>query len=227
MTTENDSCCGPAATSSGAESGRSERRGLWAAGASLVAAVVASACCWLPLLLVGFGVSAVGVSAAFETVRPLLLGVCAVLLGLGFYLVYFRKDVCAPGSECVAPNPKLKRFNQTMLWIATAGVLAFTFFPSYAGSLVAGETSAVMEAKRAGLEEMSLDIEGMTCEGCATNVEKALNEVPGVRAASVVYEDGKARVFVEPPSPPSHNALVEAVERAGYKASVGRGGKEK
>ena len=199
----------------------------WTMGGAIAAAVLASACCLLPVFFGGLGVSALAMAGFFEPIRAYFLGVAAVLLALGFYYSYFRKQKCAPGEACEVPRPGLRRFNRSMLWIGTVAVVALAFFPSYAGSLVAGETSAVIEAKRAGLEEMSLDIEGMTCEGCATNVEKALNEVPGVRAASVVYEDGKARVFVEPPSPPSHKALVEAVEKAGYKASVGRGGKEK
>jgi copper chaperone CopZ len=50
------------------------------------AALLASACCWLPLLLVAFGVSAIGFSAFFESARPWLLGLTAILLALAIYL---------------------------------------------------------------------------------------------------------------------------------------------
>jgi hypothetical protein len=61
------------------------RSALWAAAGSVVAAVVASACYWVPLLLLAFGVSAAGVSATFEQVRPFFLLAAAVLLATGFY----------------------------------------------------------------------------------------------------------------------------------------------
>jgi len=50
----------------------------------VLAALNASACCWLPLLLVTVGVSTAGVSAQFETVRPYSFALTAVLLGAGF-----------------------------------------------------------------------------------------------------------------------------------------------
>lgn len=89
---------------------------------SIVAAVVASACCWLPPLLLLGGVSAAGVATAFANVRPWFLGGAFALLGLGFYLNYGRKPVCAPGSTCGTPTPKLVRFTivQCCGWLSLA-----------------------------------------------------------------------------------------------------------
>ncbi|NMM42896.1 copper-translocating P-type ATPase [Rhodospirillaceae bacterium KN72] len=64
------------------------------------------------------------------------------------------------------------------------------------------------------MSTVELEIDGMTCAGCASRVEKALASVPGVSAASVnlalerasVESDGDAR------------SLVTAVEKAGYAA---------
>jgi copper chaperone CopZ len=191
-----------------------DRRGLWAAGGSVIAAVVASACCWLPLLLIGFGASAAGVSATFERFRPLMLGVTAVLLGAGFYLVYFRKEKCAPGQACSAPNPKLQRLNRAMLWVATVAVVAFAAFPKYAGLFAEDASSLPVDASNA--PTVSLDIEGMTCEACASHIQKELVAVPGVVGAAVDYAGAKATVAVESSSPPPMDALVEAVKAAGY-----------
>ena len=113
--------------------------GLWSAGGALFAAALSSACCWLPLALIGFGMSAAGVSGFFEEYRLLFLGITAVLLGAGFYYVYFRKPVCAPGDACATPNPKLQRLNKMMLWIATVLVVLFAAFPNYIGALVGGD----------------------------------------------------------------------------------------
>ena len=75
-------------------------RRMWVSAGAVVAAVLSSVCCWLPLALIAFGVSAGGVSGFFEIYRPHLLGATGLLLAAGFYLVYFRKEQCAPDIAC-------------------------------------------------------------------------------------------------------------------------------
>ncbi len=72
---ERHDCCAGRSQEASADVGpsRVERAGLLAVGASVFSAILASACCWLPLLLVAFGTSAAGASAAFERVRPFFL----------------------------------------------------------------------------------------------------------------------------------------------------------
>ncbi|WP_281401909.1 heavy metal translocating P-type ATPase [Thermomonas brevis] len=62
---------------------------------------------------------------------------------------------------------------------------------------------------------LRLDISGMTCASCAGRVEKALRKVEGVREASVNLATETASVTALGVSP---DALVQAVERAGYGA---------
>ena len=54
------------------------RAQIWIGIGSVASALAASACCWLPLVLVAFGASTAGLSAAFERVRPWFLGATAV-----------------------------------------------------------------------------------------------------------------------------------------------------
>ena len=61
-----------------------------AATGSVLAAMASSACCWLPLVLMGVGLSAAGVGTFFERYRPYFLVVAVVLLGVWFYFNYFR-----------------------------------------------------------------------------------------------------------------------------------------
>ena len=191
------------------------RGGLWASLGSVLAAVVASACCWLPLLLLAFGASAAGLSATFEKLRPLFLGVTAVLLGAGFYLEYFRKETCAPDSACATPRPGLRRFSRGMLWFATVMVAVFAFFPNYVGLLA--RSSEVETASQVDGSVLTLGVEGMTCEACTITVKSALDDVPGVLDSSVDFDAGQARVRIDPSSPPAGEALERAVEQAGYK----------
>lgn len=66
-------------------------------------------------------------------------------------------------------------------------------------------------------EPVSLSISGMTCASCVTRVEKALKKVPGVTDATVNLATEKAQVKS---AGVSIDALVAAVQKAGYEATV-------
>ena len=66
-----------------------------------------------------------------------------------------------------------------------------------------------------------LEITGMTCDSCASHVEKALLGVPGIRTAEVSYRQGTARVSAEKAlDPAALAAAVQAVHTAGYGATL-------
>lgn len=183
---------------------------------ALASAVVASACCWLPLLLLAVGVSGGALSATFEAWRTVLLPMTFLLLGLAFYSAYWRPKVVpvsargpdaagnacciAPGADakaaacCLPPGTKgfaLRKFNKVMLWVVTVFVLAFAFFPNYVGYLLGGGGAL---AARHDLDKVVVKIDGMTCEACAVKIENALRNVAGVSAAEVNYEKAEALV---------------------------------
>ena len=64
-------------------------------------------------------------------------------------------------------------------------------------------------------EAVSLNIEGMTCASCVNRVEKALLKVPGVETAAVNLATERATI-----SGGELDALLKAVEKTGYKASL-------
>ncbi len=93
---------------------------LLAAG-GIVGAIIAASCCVVPLVLVTLGVSGAWISSltALEPYKPYFLTVTAILLGAGFWHVYFNpKRACADGSYCA--RPRSGRITQTALWLATA-----------------------------------------------------------------------------------------------------------
>lgn len=218
---EHDCCETPfrnaSLTSKAAKSDRAELL----VAASVVSAAVASACCWLPLLLIVFGASAAGVAAGFERWRPVFLGVAPLLLGGAFYLVYFRKERCAPGGACAIPNSRSRHLNRIMLWFATVLVVAFAAFPKYSAYLIRRSGKAAAAPLRGHADRVqTLRIGGMTCEACAARVESALRAVPGVRAAAVSYSNGTAAITIEPGATLPTASLVDAVEGAGYEARL-------
>ncbi|MGE0827678.1 MAG: mercuric transporter MerT family protein [Candidatus Binatia bacterium] len=187
-------------------------------GASLVAALLASACCLGPVVLSALGLSALGISTAFEPLRPYLLGITALFLGVGFYFSYFRQPVCPPGEACAVQNPQLRRANRGLLWVATLAVLAVALFPTYVSSLFAGNSTLIEPAHVDAALTVTLQVDGMTCGACTVSVQQALASVPGVQSAVVSYEESKAVITVDAASRPSIESLVQAVQQTGYTA---------
>lgn len=71
----------------------------------------------------------------------------------------------------------------------------------------------------ASLEELELDVRGMTCDSCAHHVTQALQGVEGIVEVDVPgWQSSKARVVVEGDVPAE--AISAAVRDAGYAAAV-------
>ncbi|MEW6296486.1 MAG: mercury(II) reductase [Thermodesulfobacteriota bacterium] len=68
-------------------------------------------------------------------------------------------------------------------------------------------------------QQITLQIEGMTCDGCAGHVRKALTNVDGVHEVRLpTWQAGKAETLVS--TQVTDEALMSAVEQAGYRALV-------
>jgi mercuric ion transport protein len=96
------------------------RRSSWLAGGGLVGAVLASACCLVPLLLVTFGVSGAWIAnlTALEPYKPYVAAAALTLIVAGFWRVYFKSpQPCEDGSYCARPqSPRITRW---ILWFGT------------------------------------------------------------------------------------------------------------
>ncbi len=203
-----------------AESGSESRRTLWVFAASMVAAILASACCILPLVFGGLGLSAIALAGLFEQARPYLLVLTAAIVAAGFYFSYFR---AAPdgATACAAPRPRIARMSRPLLWVATLAVTGLALFPSYAGIFAGPAPEPHPSLGKVPSETIVLRVDGMTCEGCAIEVQRKLAEVPGVLRAEVSFDEARASVQVDLASPPPNEQLLQAVERAGYRGSLG------
>lgn len=82
-------------------------------------------------------------------------------------------------------------------------------------ALVAAVEQAGYQVPARSLE---LSIEGMTCASCVGRVERALKKVPGVREVSVNL--ASERAHLELLGAVDSQALLQAVEQAGYKARL-------
>ena len=66
------------------------------------------------------------------------------------------------------------------------------------------------------MKKYKITISGMHCASCASNIERSLKKVSGVKEASVSLMLKKGRVEAE--DSVSEEELMRAVARAGYKA---------
>ena len=155
--------------------------------------------------------------AFFEAWRVPLLLATVGLLGVGFYLVY-RKPRCAPGEACEVPSPRLQRFNRGMLWMTTALVAAFAFFPEYVGAFTGGGGEVAEAAPHQ--TTVRYTVEGMTCAGCEAHAREAIEAIPGVASVAVSYQQGSAEVIWS--DTPDHEAVSAAVAEFGYRSEPAR-----
>jgi copper chaperone CopZ len=196
--------------------------GLLSAGGSALAAVLSSACCWIPLLAITFGATAGGGSVFLERWRPWLIGASIVLLGLGFCSVYFWRQPysCCEAGACASRRRSIGVFNQAVLWLAVASVTASILYPSWGHLLVDDGRERASLHSASSARSMSLGIEGMTCDMCAVHVVRELRGVPGVLSAEASHEHASATLSVEGTAVPTPEQLAAAVERAGYRMTT-------
>ena len=288
---------------------------------ALVTALAASACCWLPLILIALGFSAAGVGTLFERYQPLLLTATFSLLAFAWILSYRAPlgrlwarltgrpipspaaDACcardignspvtlfpfsteqstvasdnhaccatdpAPNSaECAAPQTvgqsptestagRIPRrpisrgsFNRLMLGLATGLIVLFASFPSWSNFILGGVKAndsccaapsgiaastdratpgtdpccalpaSLSSIKEADQQPVVLELEGLTCEGCAATVGQALSQMPDVARVQVRYPESRAEIDPKPGARLSADALVKAVKEAGYRAAA-------
>jgi len=197
-----------------------DRSGVLATGGSVLTAILSSACCWLPLLLLAFGASAAGASAFFERWRPLFAGLAIVLLGVSFYSIYLRRAPCS-GGACATRRMRAGALSQVLFWLSAVLVTAFVMFPRYAGVAARAfyPDTSVDASVPAGAATVvhRFRVEGMTCEACAAALEAELSRLPGVTRASVDYATGIAET--ESADGRIEAAVIEAIERRGWRVT--------
>jgi copper chaperone len=66
-------------------------------------------------------------------------------------------------------------------------------------------------------DPLTYRVDGMTCDHCRAAVTEQVSRVPGVAAVDVDLEDKLVRVSGHPLE---HDALVAAIQEAGYEATL-------
>ncbi|MGH9727305.1 MAG: hypothetical protein ACRD4V_01785 [Candidatus Acidiferrales bacterium] len=106
----------------------------WASPAVAMIAALATLGCCLPL---GFlaALGAAGAGAYFANLRPWLLALSVIFLGIGFYQQY-------RGARCGLRRGKL---NLILLWTAAAIVVLVIVFPQLLAGVLAGRAASTLK----------------------------------------------------------------------------------
>jgi len=194
-------------------------------GSAVFAAFVSSLCCVLPLVAVLFGLGAFGVASVFETLRPYLLIVAFAALAFSFYRVYLRRETCSEGESC--PTKPVNKLNQLFLWVGVLVVTVFALAPYYTGYLAAAAyqpqqpTSEPVliatDSETQANKSVVIQVEGMTCEGCAIHINETLKKLNGVVSAEASYPNKNVKVVYNPKQI-TLERIKNAINEIGYKA---------
>jgi mercuric ion transport protein len=106
-----------------------ENNGAGVLAASGIAAILASACCLGPLVLVSLGLGGawIGNLTALEPFRPVFVGAALVALFFAFRRIFRPAAECKPGEVCA--RPQTKRAYKIMFGVVAALVVVALAFP--------------------------------------------------------------------------------------------------
>lgn len=94
-----------------------------------VAALLASACCLGPLLLVSLGLSGawMGQLQVLEPFRPYTIGIALIALFFAYRRIFRPQAACAPGDVCAVPANRT--IYKTIFWCVAVLVLVAIAYP--------------------------------------------------------------------------------------------------
>jgi len=105
--------------------------------AGVFAALGASSCCVLPLVLVSIGLGGAWVAQLREMERffPVFIAIAIAAFAFAFYRLYLRPAPCAPGEACAVPEAR--RNQRIAFWVTLIGANALIASP-YVYAALAG-----------------------------------------------------------------------------------------
>ena len=108
-----------------------ERSSMLALAGAILAAVGASICCVVPLVLVLLGISGAWIAnlTALDPWRPWFTGATLLCLAFAFWQIYGPASRCRRDGVCVEPQSLTRR--RRWLWGASLVIYLLLLFPSY------------------------------------------------------------------------------------------------
>lgn len=185
---------------------------------AIAAAIAASACCILPLILGTASAGSVGLRAVLTPYRPYLVALTLMPLGAGFYFTYrTEKAACgADGSSAAERTLGMKRLSKTMLWLITLFTIFSMAYPEIAAYRVHSQANSIPVGTASDKAKTVVFTVGkMTCEECTLSIAKAVKNTPGVYNAKVDFASKHAAVRYDEQRV-SVPEIRKAIEKTGF-----------
>ncbi|WP_394829391.1 heavy-metal-associated domain-containing protein [Pendulispora albinea] len=188
-------------------------------GGALLAALAASSCCWVPLVLGALGLGG-AFAVALGTYRPYAATLAALLLAAGFAFMRETPRGAEPDACGCAPAREEKAA-RAMGWLWGAIVVLVAVAPSALAPWAARRPATDAPDH---LVEAVVSVRGIDCEACALPLSAALGKLGGFHDLRLDVAAQTATVRYEP-APARLEAYVAAINDLGYEAALpdGRG----
>ncbi len=96
-------------------------------------ALLSASCCLGPALFLAFGITGLGFLSRLEPLRPYMLGLTFVFVGVAYHYAYGRGSRCGPHGTC---SPKARTINRVLFWVLVGSALFGVLFPYVAAWLL-------------------------------------------------------------------------------------------
>lgn len=203
----------------------------WSMSAALGAAVAASACCTIPLVLVSLGIGGAWIGSLTALAPYRWLFVTFALGALGY--AGYNEWQMSRRPDCDCEMSLLPTVRRSLLGVGVLAVVALIVTPwliapspsaatQQAQAAIAGSESASRSqasSTPASFQQVVLDVEGMTCRTCPKTVSTALEDVEGVYSVDATYKPPEAVVRFDPKKT-SVDDLTQATKNVGYPSKL-------
>ena len=184
-------------------------------GTAVFSAVSLKLCCWGPLLLTGVaGIS--GSSVYFSwliTLKPYLLVIAFLSLGLAFYQVYKKKKVDDCGN-CDTDKPSFFK-SKFYVWLVAVFVVIMTLVSYYPQLFYQTMGDEIVVANQTDIQSVKLSIEGMVCSGCEENINHSVNKLDGILEINTSHIKGTSEIKFDS-AKMSISEIEEVIQSKGY-----------
>lgn len=99
----------------------------------IITAVLSVSCCLGPFLFILFGITGLGFLTQFAWLRPYLLLVTFVLVGIAYHYSYGKGNKCEIEGSC---NTRTQTINRVLFWLLVAFAVFGLSFPYIAGLFI-------------------------------------------------------------------------------------------
>ena len=185
-------------------------------GAGVVTAIAASLCCITPVLALFAGAS--GIASTFswiEPFRPYLIGITILVL-IAAWVQKLKPKKQEIDCECDKEDKPSFWQSKLFLGIVTLFAGIMLAFPHYSYIFYPIKKAGIVENTPSAIQELKVEVKGMTCESCNLHVEHEVSKLPGYVDAKADYKTGIVKVTYDTLKT-SKQEVIKTINNTGYK----------